>query len=232
MDEFETALEETIEKLKNLESMGIRYISVAPPPVAAPSSALTTLNEKIQRCTKCECHEGRKKAALGIGPEDARVVFVSAPAVSKPAASTSAASKAASRQDTNLDVSQPEVFTKPETELLSKMIKAMGLGMNEVYLTSLVRCVGQGESSGDEVQACLDFLNDELEIINPVAVVAMGGAAPYLIAAAVEFANLRGIMRSFDDIPLMITHHPSALIKDLALKREAWEDLKKVMALL
>ncbi len=228
MDEFESALQETIEKLKNLESMGIKYISVAPPPLAAPSGALTTLNENIQSCTKCARHEGREKAALGIGPEDARVVFVSTPA----AASIPAVGKAVSQQDMNLDVSQSEVFTKQEKDLLSNMIKAMGLSDDEVYLTSLVRCAGQGEPSGDEVQACLDFLNDELEIINPVAVVAMGVDAPYLVATDVEFANLRGIMRSFDDIPLMITHHPSALIKDPALKREAWEDMKKVMALL
>ncbi len=222
MDEFESALQETIEKLKNLESMGIKYLSVAPPPLAAPSGALTTLNENIQSCTKCARHEGREKAALGIGPEDARVVFVSIPAVGK----------AVSQQDMNLDVSQSEVFTKQEKDLLSNMIKAMGLSDDEVYLTSLVRCAGQGEPSGDEVQACLDFLNDELEIINPVAVVAMGVDAPYLVATDVEFANLRGIMRNLDDIPLMITHHPSALIKDPALKREAWEDMKKVMALL
>lgn len=242
MDEFELALEETVEKLKHLESIGIKYISVAPPPVAVPSNALTALNKKIHSCTKCKRHEGREKAALGIGSEDARVVFVSTLAVGTPAVGTPtvgvptkdtpAAGKAASRRSSGEDIGQAEVFTEAEKELLLNIIKAMGLSAGEVYMTSLVRCAGDYAPTSVAVDACLPFLKDELEIINPVAVVAMGEAASYLVATDVEFANLRGIMRSFDDIPLMITHHPSALIKDPALKREAWEDMKKVMALL
>ncbi len=221
MDELEARLEETIEKLKNLQAMGLQYISVAPPTAPGPSEAFTVLNKKIESCTKCARSSGQIKAALGIGPEDARVVFLSAPAVGK----------AAARRSSNGSVSH-EIFSKAETELLDNIIKAMGLSTDEVYFTSLVRCAGEDAPGSDEIEACLPFLKDELDIINPVAVVAMGEAAAYLVASDVGFANLRGIMRSFDDMPLMITHHPSAFIKDPGLKRAVWEDIKKVMALL
>ncbi|VAV84475.1 hypothetical protein MNBD_DELTA01-1103 [hydrothermal vent metagenome] len=222
MDELESTLEETVEKLKDLQAMGLQYISVAPPAVAGPSEAFSALNKNIESCTKCVRHSGQVKAALGIGPEDARVVFVSAPAMSN----------AAARRSSNGSISQTENFSKAETELLDNIIKAMGLTMDEVYFTCLVRCAGEDAPGSDEIEGCLPFLKDELDIINPVAIVAMGGAAAHLIASDVDFANLRGIMRSFDDIPLMITHHPSELIKAPGLKRAAWEDIKKVMALL
>jgi DNA polymerase len=211
MDEFEATLSETIEKLRNFQAMGIEYISVAPPAPAKQGAAFLKLNEVVAACTKCARHEGREKAALGMGSEKARVVFVSSVA------------------STELTGG----FSKEEKELLSNIIRAMGLSMDEVYLTSLVRCAGGEAPGSEEVEGCLPFLKDEVDIINPEVIVAMGElAAASLAVSDVGFANIRGIMRSFDDVPLMVTHHPSALLKDASLKRAAWEDMKKVMALL
>ncbi|VAW38844.1 hypothetical protein MNBD_DELTA02-116 [hydrothermal vent metagenome] len=210
MGEPGSILEETIEKLKNLQAMGLEYISVVPPAPPEPCEAFARVNKDVRSCTNCSRHGGGVKAALGIGREDARVVFVS----------------------DSSSTEQAGPFSKAEKELLSNMIKAMGLSMDEVYLTSLVRCDCEDAPGSDEIEACLPFLKDELDIINPVAIVAMGRVTAHLVAPDVEFANLRGIMRSLDDIPLMITYHPRALIKDPGLKRAAWEDLKKVMALL
>lgn len=213
MDERDAVLEDTIEKLKNLQAMGIEYISVAPPPAPEPPATFVERNKKIQACTKCGRHEGREKATLGVGAEDARVVFISG----TPAAN---------------DKAGGALFLKEEQELLSNIIKAMGLGMDEVYLTSLVRCAGDGVVDAGEIDACLPYLKEELADISPEVIVTLGEVAARLVASDVGLANLRGIMRSYDDVPVMVTHHPSAILKDPAFKREAWEDIKKVMALL
>lgn len=126
-----------------------------------------------------------------------------------------------------------EPFLGPAGELLNKMIAAMGLSRQGVYLTTAVKCrpPANRAAAAAEVAACAPFLKEQIEAVAPEAIVALGSrASTALLGRPVDIGAERGSWTTFNGTPLLLTVHPGYLLRNPAAKREAWADLQSVMA--
>ena len=124
-------------------------------------------------------------------------------------------------------------FTGEAGELLTKMLKAIGLSREEVYLTTLVKCraPGQAQSTPERVKSCLPNLLAQIEAVEPKILCTMGQlAAQTLLRTTTPLVRLRGRFHSWQQIPLMPTFDPAFLIKNPEMKRAAWIDLQQIQA--
>ncbi|HEY1107046.1 MAG TPA: uracil-DNA glycosylase [Opitutaceae bacterium] len=168
-----------------------------------------------------------KKVVLGVGNLDARIMFVGeAPG--------------------GEEEIQGEPFVGPAGQLLTKMIQAMGLKRSEVYIGNIMNWrpqlptingreqVGNRPPSQEEMVYCLPFLRAQIEIVNPDLLVALGSTAAQGLLGIGSFkalGEIRGKWRDFAGKPLMVTYHPSYILRNQSnrSKRMIWEDLLKVM---
>lgn len=200
----------------------------APPPRAQPSqtrpvqksAASMTPAEKMDflqnylgSCRRCGLCESRTQIVFGQGNPTARLMFIG----DAPAGDDDRAGRP---------------FAGASGELLSGMIKAMGLSREQVYITNVVKCrppKDRRPQSG-EVSECLPFLKKQIEVVQPEVIVALGGFATLaLLGQAARRPEVRGSWQSFEGIALLPTFHPDDLLRDTGKKRPAWEDLQKVM---
>ena len=124
-------------------------------------------------------------------------------------------------------------FVGEAGELLSKMISAMGLTRDGVYLAHVVKCRPPENRSpkADELGACAPFLSDQIASISPKVIVAMGDvAAQYVLGSPYDITRLRGHAYPCDTGVIIPTFHPAYLLRNSAAKRDAWSDLKLAMA--
>lgn len=130
--------------------------------------------------------------------------------------------------------SEPSPFPGPAGELLSRMIEAMGLKQEDVYLANLRKCTSSSpdpSSLSAEVSTCADLLDRQIAAIRPEVIVALGEfAAESLVGEKVGMTHIRGHFKNYRllDIPVMPTFHPGHLLEHAASKRDAWEHLKAV----
>jgi len=181
---------------------------------------LSVLAEEVASCTRCPLHATRTKTAFARGNPDAELVFVG--------------EGPGTEEDR-----QGEPFVGPAGQLLDKMIVAMGFGRDDVYILNVVKCrpfepddaTKDRKPTPEEMAACRPFFDRQLEVLDPKAMVALGGtAAQALTGAAAGITRLRGTWRLFKGrIPLMPTFHPAYLLRSPEKKREVWDDLKQVM---
>lgn len=191
---------------------------------AVPSPAAETLDAilgDIGDCRRCRLCEGRRKIVFGTGNPQARLVFVG----EGPGAD---------------EDEQGMPFVGRAGQLLTQMIentaKKEGIPLlrGDVYICNVVKCRPPGNRTPepDEMEICGQFLARQLEVIRPKAICALGGtAAKYLTGSRDGVMRMRGNWYKWRDIPLMVTYHPSYLLRSVnpQAKREAWEDLKKVL---
>lgn len=188
-------------------------------PSAAPPSERRTLDEirrELGDCRRCKLCTGRKQIVFGSGDPRARLVFVG----EGPGAEEDA---------------QGLPFVGAAGQLLTKMISAMGLRRDDVYICNVVKCrpPGNRNPEPDEISACEPFLRAQLQSIGPEVVVALGKfAAQTLLREATPITRLRGQWRTYQGMRLMPTFHPAYLLRNPAEKKPCWEDLKAVMAVL
>jgi len=178
--------------------------------------ALQLVREELGDCRRCKLCAGRKNLVFGVGNPDAHLVFVG----EGPGADEDA---------------QGEPFVGKAGQLLTKMIEAMGYARQDVYICNVVKCrpPGNRNPEPDEIAACEPFLKKQLGAIRPRMIVALGKfAAQCLLRDDSPISRLRGDFRSYEGIQLMPTFHPAYLLREPARKKEAWDDLKKVMAAL
>ncbi len=119
----------------------------------------------------------------------------------------------------------------PEGDLLTKMLAAIGLDMERVYVTSIVKCrVPEGKlPTRAETAACLPFLMAQIEVVSPRVICAMGPlAAQILLKSRQPLVRLRGRFHQLNGIPLMATFHPSYLLRNIEMKVAAWQDLQAI----
>ena len=196
-----------------MEDAGVEFMGLGPKP------ALEILFSGLADCTLCALHKERESTAeinWGLGGLRAEVAFV-------------------------LDT-EPAKESK-ERELLTKMITAMGLNLKDTYITSTVKCVtpDSGEDIDGAIKSCKGFLLQELAHVSPTIVVALGAkTTKALIDSPLPFSSLRGRFQEPGPIKddgkdaggfqIMPTYPPRLLIEDKDKKRDAWADLKKVMA--
>jgi uracil-DNA glycosylase len=191
----------------------------AVPPPAANVVGRRTLDEvrrELGDCRRCKLCSGRKQIVFGSGNPKARLVFVG----EGPGAEEDA---------------QGLPFVGPAGQLLTKMILAMGLKRDDVYICNVVKCRPPGNRNPelDEISACEPFLRAQLESIGPEVVVALGKfAAQTLLRDSTAITRLRGQWRTYQGMKLMPTFHPAYLLRNPAEKKPCWEDLKAVMGVL
>ena len=196
----------------------------APPPAPAMSrlEKLETVRAEIgDDCRRCKLCEGRSKIVFGSGNPDAKLVFVG----EGPGADEDA---------------QGLPFVGRAGQLLTQMIErtAEGEGIpikrEHVYICNVVKCRPPGNRAPepDEMSTCGQFLEQQLEAIQPAAICVLGStAAKALLQTRDGITKMRGDWRKWRDIPVMPTFHPSYLLRayNKEAKRLAWEDLKKVL---
>jgi DNA polymerase len=125
-------------------------------------------------------------------------------------------------------------------QLLTKMIEAMGLKREEIYIANVLKCrpdlpegsVGNRKPTAQEMKSCIPYLEAQIKIVQPKILVALGATAiEGLLHEKTPIGKLRGNWRSFQGIPLIPTYHPTYLLRNQSVieKRKVWEDLLQVM---
>ncbi len=184
-------------------------------PPADPVEALRIIRQELgEDCTRCKLHKlGRKQIVFGVGNPAADLMFIG----EGPGADE--------------DV-QGEPFVGRAGQLLNKMIEAMGLKREDVYIANVVKCRPPGNRTPerDECETCMPFLMRQVEVVKPKAIVALGAvAAKNLLQMNDTMANLRSRSYDFRDSKLFVTYHPAFLLRDPRQKAETWKDLQQVM---
>jgi uracil-DNA glycosylase len=177
-------------------------------------AALRIVREDIGECTRCVLHkQGRKQIVFGVGNPRAELMFVG----EGPGAD---------------EDEQGEPFVGRAGQLLNKMIEAMGLKREQVYIANVVKCRPPGNRTPEreECDTCSPFLLRQIEVVKPKAIVALGAvAAKNLLQVNDTMTNMRGRWYDFRGTQLRVTYHPAFLLRDPRQKGEAWKDLQEVM---
>lgn len=178
------------------------------------AAALRLIREDIGDCTRCRLsQQGRKQIVYGVGNPNAEVMFIGeAPGADED--------------------EQGEPFVGRSGQLLTNMIKAMGLSRESVYIANIIKCRPPGNRTPerDECETCSPFLMRQIAAIKPKVLVALGAvAAKTLLAVNAPMSELRGQWFDFCGTRLAVTYHPAFLLRDPRQKKEAWKDLQMVM---
>jgi uracil-DNA glycosylase len=191
------------------------------PGLAPADDTLLRIREDIGECTRCRLHDGRANIVFGVGDAQAKLVFVG----EGPGADEDA---------------QGIPFVGRAGQLLTQMIEntaakeGIPIKRADVYICNVVKCRPPDNRTPepDEMEICGQFLFRQLSVIRPKAICALGStAAKALLGGKDGVTRLRGKWHKWRDIPLIVTFHPSYLLRpyNRNAKREAWEDLKKVL---
>jgi DNA polymerase len=188
----------------------------------AKSAAFAELRTRVLACIKCEhLASSRKNVVFGVGSIDAQLMFVGeAPGADEDA--------------------QAEPFVGKAGQLLTKIIQTMGLQRGDVYIANILKCRPDtpGQSAGnrkptpEEMQTCIPYLHEQIDLIRPKVLVALGSTAVEgLLGKTIGITKFRGTWQTYRGIPLMPTYHPAYLLRNQALseKRRVWEDMLQVM---
>jgi uracil-DNA glycosylase family 4 len=191
--------------------------SISPEPRPFSVNTLEELRDFIGDCKRCKLCRERTHLVFGEGNPQARLVFVGE----------------GPGRDEDME-GRP--FVGEAGKLLTKIIEnGMGLEREDVYICNVVKCRPPKNRvpERDEIEACLPFLNRQLEIISPEVICALGLTATQSILGRPFAMNRdRGNWVSYMDVPMMPTYHPAYLLRNLSAKRQVWEDVQKIMKLM
>lgn len=185
-----------------------------PPAIADPERVrlLAEIGAEAAACTRCQLAGGRASVVFGMGNPAADLMFVG---------------EAPGAEEDR----QGLPFVGRSGELLTKIIEAIELSREQVYIANIVKCRPPGNRDPEpaEVAACRGFLERQIALIQPKVLVALGRvAAQTLLGNATTLSRLRGQWHSFAGVPMMVTFHPAALLRNPAFKRPTWEDMQQV----
>lgn len=191
------------------------------PAMAPAGDTLDRILADIGDCRRCKLHQGRNKLVFGSGNPNAKLVFVGE----------------GPGQDED---EQGLPFVGRAGQLLTQMIEGtagkegIALSRGDVYICNVVKCRPPGNRTPEpgEMEICGEFLFRQLMAIRPKAICALGGtAARALLGRQEGVTRLRGQWHKWRDIPLLVTFHPSYLLRpyNQSAKRDAWDDLKKLL---
>ena len=182
-----------------------------------PIVELAAIREDIGDCTRCKlCNLGRRQIVFGVGNPNADLMFVG---------------EAPGRDE---DI-QGIPFVGRAGQKLTQIIEAIGLKRDEVYIANVIKCrpPENRNPEPDEVEQCEPFLFRQIDTIKPRVIVALGTfAAKSLLKTTESISRLRGRVYDYRGAKLVPTFHPAFLLRNPNCRREVWEDMKKVRALL
>ena len=184
---------------------------------SSAGDALVGIREDLGDCTRCKLHGlGRQKIVFGVGNPDADLMFVGeAPGADED--------------------KQGEPFVGRAGQLLTKIIEAIDLRRQDVYIANLIKCrpPGNRNPEPDEMNQCEPFLLRQIDTIRPKVIVALGKfAAQSLLRTTEPITRLRGREFPYRDAILVPTYHPAYLLRQPSAKRDVWADMKRVRAIL
>ena len=212
-------------RVTNQSSVDSRQSSVVSPQstVHSPKSeaqspeSLSSIREDIGDCVRCKlCTLGRKQIVFGVGNPNAKLMFVG---------------EAPGRDE---DI-QGIPFVGRAGQKLTQIIEAIGLTRDDVYIANVIKCrpPENRNPEPDEVEQCEPFLFRQVDTIKPKVIVALGTfAAKSLLKSTDSISRLRGRVYDYRGAKLVPTFHPAFLLRNPSCRREVWEDMKKVRALL
>lgn len=198
--------------LEAQQQLGLEYVDARWPEGPAPARPMTLeeVRQEMGECTRCKLHRHRTQIVFGVGNPKARLVFVGeAPGADEDA--------------------QGEPFVGRAGQLLTKIIEAMGMRREDVYICNIIKCRPPNNRTpeSDEILACQPFLLKQLQAIGPQFICALGGPATQTLLQTKEaISRLRGKFYDFHGIPLLATYHPAFLLRNPHEKKTVWEDMK------
>ena len=193
----------------------------APGPSPSPGSAsvvLATLRDEIgPACTRCKLHTmGRRQVVFGVGNPDAALMFVGeAPGADED--------------------EQGVPFVGRAGQLLTKIIEAIDLRRDEVYIANVIKCrpPSNRNPEPDEIAQCEPFLLAQITAVRPAVIVTLGTFATQVLLRTDEsISKLRGRTHEYRGAVVIPTFHPAYLLRNPSAKRDVWEDMKRVRDLL
>ena len=198
-----------------------REIAYAPASIArmddreSTSDPLTILSQEASNCQKCGLAQTRTSVVFGSGRTDADLMFVGeAPGADEDR--------------------QGLPFVGAAGQLLTRMIEAMGLTREDVYIANIIKCrpPNNRDPKPEELAACQPYLAQQIDLIAPVVICTLGRfAAQTLLQTTESMGRLRGKIFDYQGAKLVPTYHPAALLRNAQWKRPTWEDLKLVRKL-
>ncbi|HIA65105.1 TPA: uracil-DNA glycosylase [Candidatus Poribacteria bacterium] len=172
------------------------------------------LRQEANGCKKCELHATRTNVVFGTGNENADLMFIG---------------EAPGRDEDE----KGEPFVGRAGQLLTKVIEAMELTRDKVYIANVIKCrpPNNRNPKHTEIESCEPYLIRQIELIKPKVICALGTfAAQMLLRTEAKISALRGHFHEYRGIKVMPTYHPAYLLRNPGGKREVWEDMQKVMA--
>ncbi|MEM8874476.1 MAG: uracil-DNA glycosylase [Planctomycetota bacterium] len=185
-------------------------------PVEERVKQLTVLDQThVTGCTKCVLHETRTQTVFGEGAPDARLMFIG--------------EGPGQNED---ETGRP--FVGRAGQLLDKMIDAMGLSRESVFIANVVKCrpPNNRQPTADETAACTPYLLEQVQLVRPEVIVTLGlPASRYMLNSSLSMGKLRGRWHTWRGIQLMPTYHPAYVLRSYNEKtrRTVWGDLQMVM---
>jgi DNA polymerase len=184
---------------------------------------LDNLKKEVNYCKKCHLGKNRLNAVFGSGSPNADLMFIGeAPGYDED--------------------HKGEPFIGRAGVLLTKIIKAMNMARERVYITNLVKCHPMIDPSNpeqrandrpptyEEMKICRNYLDIQLAIVKPKIIVTLGASSTKeLLNSEESISKIRGIIKEYKGIKLIPTYHPAAILRNSNLKKFVWEDMKKVV---
>ena len=195
-----------------------RPVAVSPrsPGMVAPvdrTAVLSVIQNEVRACTACGLHATRTQTVFSRGHAYAPIVFVG--------------------EGPGHDEDQQGLpFVGRAGQLLDKIIDAMGLARDDVYICNVVKCrpPNNRTPAPDEMSACGGFLVRQIEAMHPMVLVALGKtAASFLLNTTEPMAKIRNRWHTWNKVPLLVTWHPAYLLRQPSAKRDTWDDMKRVL---
>ena len=192
------------------------FDQVSVPDAATAADRLRLIREELGACTRCKLHAGRTTLVYGVGNPDAELMFVGE----------------APGRDEDL---QGIPFVGRAGQLLTRIIESIELRREDVYIANVIKCrpPDNRNPAPDEVRTCEPFLFAQVDAIRPRVIVALGSfAARTLLRTEDAISKLRGRVYDYRGARLVPTFHPAFLLRSPDRKRDVWEDMKKIRAML
>ena len=175
---------------------------------------LISLQEEVLQCTKCQLVKSRNKLVFGEGNENAGIFIIGeAPGYDEDR--------------------QGRPFVGKSGQLLDKILAACGFKRQEhIYIGNILKCrpPGNRNPSPEEAASCMPYLLKQIELVDPKIIILLGATAlKHMIGPDMRITKIRGQWIEHDGRLFMPVYHPSALLRNPALKKETWEDFKNVV---
>jgi uracil-DNA glycosylase family 4 len=186
--------------------------AAAPVRAPPPESTWQALQAEVRECTRCGLCQSRTQTVFGVGNRRADLMVIGE----------------APGQDED---AQGEPFVGRAGQLLNSMLRAMGHPRETVYIANILKCRPPSNRNPNptEVASCLPYLQQQIDLVQPRLILAVGGiAAQNLLATELSVGRLRGHLHRLGEraTPLIVTYHPAYLLRSPGEKRKVWTDLK------